>query len=331
MTQDISKNGNADHMPLPVARDLDINMSSLIVDDAFNSRTNMDGSSHGGADAKVGDEHTKVSHVQDSMQSAGQITPILVETRRMGQGKNAVEKYYLISGFRRVAAARKLGWDTIKARAFEPMSEKQRIYLNLLENTARQDISAYDTAMACSKLVALGETSEQVGLRLGKSDSYIRNLNNSATKLSKQILNRWKVESSAGFGAKLKVCSTDWLAKVCNMTPEQQEVEYYSKLSSKDKVAYTEATGKAEGDKSGEGGTEQPKATIVKRPSKLVIENAVKALLAKCNAGNGTADILLVMEAFRWVLGVKDNVKSATGVMVFDPETDKFIEPETKK
>ena len=324
MTQDISKNGNIDHMPLPAARDLDITLASLIVDESFNSRTNMDGSSHGGTDAKVGDEHTKVSHVQDSMQSAGQITPILVETRRMGQGKNAVEKYYLISGFRRVMAARKLGWDTIKARAFEPMSEKQRIYLNLLENTARQDISAYDTAMACSKLVALGETSEQVGLRLGKSDSYIRNLNNSATKLIKIVLDRWKYESSTGFSAKIKVCSTDWLAKVCAMDAAGQEVEYFSKLSSKDKEAYVKAKG--EDVTNGAGGTEQPKATIVKRPSKVAVENARVAMLAKINSGSKhAAELSVAMSALNWALGNSEDITHGD-IVLFNTEADKLVE-----
>lgn len=328
MTQDVSKNGNAvstDHMPLPSARDMDVRLDALIVDDAFNARTNLDGG--------VGDEHTKVSHVQDSMQSAGQITPILVETRRMGQGKNATEKYYLISGFRRVTAARKLGWDTIKARAFEPMSEKQRIYLNLMENTAREDLSAYDTAMACSKLIQLGDTSQEVGLRLGKSDSYIRALNGNVRGLIPMILQRWKVESSSSFGGKAKVCSTDWLAKVSKLTladgsPDvaQQEVEYYSKLSSKDPKAHAEVKGTSGEAGTGNAGTDQPKAEIVKRPSKIAIENAIKAMLAKTNAGLGNKESMAIaMEALRWSLGIRDKIVDGV-VCLYDPGVDKLSE-----
>jgi ParB/RepB/Spo0J family partition protein len=306
-------NGTTDHMPLPSARDMDVALSSLIVDDAFNSRTNLDGS--------TGDEHTKVSHVQDSMQSAGQITPILVETRRQGK----TERFYLISGFRRVAAAKKLGWDTIKARAFEPMSEKQRIYLNLLENTARQDISAYDTAMACAKLIALGETSEQVGLRLGKSDSYIRNLNNSASKLCKLVLDRWRLESSASFGGKAKVCSTDWLAKVCNLPVDQQEVEYFSKLASKDPKAHAEAKG-TDGTNGATGGTEEPKATIVKRPSKIALENARTAMKAKINSGSAhKEELLIAISAINYALGEQANILHGV-VTLFDAESDKLVE-----
>lgn len=318
MTQDISKNGNVDHMPLPAARDLDIPLASLMIDDAFNSRTNLEGD--------VSEETTRVEHIEHSLGSAGQITPILVETRRVGQGKNATEKYYLISGFRRVAAAKRLQWDTIKARAFEPMSEKQRIYLNLLENTARKDISAYDTAMACCKLIALGETSAQVGLRLGKSDSYIRNLNNSATKLCNLVLQRWKLESSSAFGGKAKFCSTDWLSKVNQLDAAGQEVEYYSKLSSADKEAYKVQKGT---DAPKTGDTEQPKATIVKRPSKVAVENARVAMLAKINAGSShAAELAVAMSALNWALGNTEDIAHGD-IVLFNTEADKLVE--TKK
>src|SRR3990172_3163365 len=147
------------------AKSMDVALTSLIVDLPFNSRSNVDGN--------LGSS-TSVQNVADSLHTSGQITPILVERRTVKEGGKNVEKYYLVSGFRRVAAATKLAkenpgqWETLAARGFEPMTESQRRYLNLIENTAREDLTSYDLAMACVPIHRTGESSTDIAGKLGK-------------------------------------------------------------------------------------------------------------------------------------------------------------------
>jgi hypothetical protein len=136
---------------------------------------------------------------------------------------------------------------------------------------------------------------------------------------------RWALESSAGFGGKAKVCSTDWLAKVCKLPADQQEVEYFSKLASKDPKAHSEAKPANEN-----SNTENVKIEVKKRPSKIVIENAILAMVGKINAKSAHADELkIACDALSWALGNRNTIAHGV-VTLFDPMSDKVVE-DTKK
>ena len=67
-----------------------------------------------------------ITELRRSMHHFGLLHPILVDNRN-----------YLIAGFRRLETARSLGWKTIEAIQVEPRDEKERLLMELEENTTR--------------------------------------------------------------------------------------------------------------------------------------------------------------------------------------------------
>lgn len=283
----------SEKMSLPPFKTAKIAIKDIIIDNAFNSRQSLDGMDGDGSKPDFTGDNS-VGRLSDSLNTEGQLSPIIVEARKGG-------KYYLICGFRRVSAARKLSWDDINSQVYEPMSEVQRIYLNLMENTSRKNLTAFDTALKCKELISKGETSEKVSGKLGVSDGYVRNLNNSACKLVPSIMRRWKEESVEGF-ANVKICATDWLARACQLAPNDQEAALLNREATKDKKNFNAS-------KTNRRLLPTPSLPVAtKRPNKTALENILTMLRAKNNV-KAQADIESAMLAIKYALGMTDHIE----------------------
>lgn len=307
------------------AKSADIPMSALVIDDKFNCRLHLGVPDDAKpAELKAGDKVPDVmGNLLTSMKMNGQATPILVERRKEGKG----EKYYLISGFRRVSAASKLGWDTIAARVFEPMTEAQRLLLNLTENTARDNLESWDVAMACHRLSVEGLDSKEVAIKIGRSDSYVRALCLDIKNIHPSIKDRWQKECVPGFiGA--TVCSTDWLSKINSMRDDEQLKEFEIRKGSKLKKGDPDWRPSAAQAGAGKDGAEGDKPEVkVKTQSRPNIETARTALVAKLNVETDPAvkrDLQVACDALRWVLGFTKIIeRNGTDAALYNPETDK--------
>lgn len=71
-----------------------------------------------------------LSELKDSMRRLGLLQPILVDTDNN-----------LVAGFRRLEAAKELGWETIDARLIEVKDRKERLIIEADENVTRRDFS----------------------------------------------------------------------------------------------------------------------------------------------------------------------------------------------
>ena len=81
----------------------------------------------------------------------------------------------LISGERRLRAAKMLGMETVPCIIVD-MSGRNSAVMALIENIQRQDLSVFDEAEAIAKLIDFyGMTQEDAALKLGKSQSTIAN------------------------------------------------------------------------------------------------------------------------------------------------------------
>lgn len=87
-----------------------------------------------------------------SLSEKGLLQPILVRPHPTTPGHP--ERYELIAGQRRLAAARRLGWTTIPARV-RSMDDGQAREAALVENLQRQDLNPIDETEAVLSLVAL--------------------------------------------------------------------------------------------------------------------------------------------------------------------------------
>ncbi|NQV90524.1 ParB/RepB/Spo0J family partition protein [Candidatus Uhrbacteria bacterium] len=114
--------------------------------------------------------HFSPSDLEDliaSIKEHGILQP-LVATR-------AQKGYELIAGERRLRASRALGLKTVPVIVREA-SEQLKLELALIENIQRQDLNAFEEAIAYKALVdEFNLTQEEVGKRVGKSRSNVAN------------------------------------------------------------------------------------------------------------------------------------------------------------
>jgi len=98
----------------------------------------------------------------------GVITPITVRKHFDG--------YELISGERRLRAARIAGLDQIPAYVMEVNSNADMLEIALIENVQREDLNALETAQGYHQLIEdCGLTQEEVAMRVGKDRSTVAN------------------------------------------------------------------------------------------------------------------------------------------------------------
>lgn len=108
-----------------------------------------------------------LAELADSIREHGILQPLVV--RRQG------ERYELIAGERRLAAAKRAGLRTVPVVVREA-SEEESLELALIENLQREDINPMEAAEAYQRLmVEFGLTQEQVAERVGKSRAAVAN------------------------------------------------------------------------------------------------------------------------------------------------------------
>ena len=107
-----------------------------------------------------------LQELANSIRESGLLQPITI--RPDGDGA-----YMLIAGERRYRACRSLEWETIPAIVRDDLSDKETVLLQLLENTARQDLNPIEEAKAYRKMVDEGFTVEEIAKASGKKVTHI--------------------------------------------------------------------------------------------------------------------------------------------------------------
>lgn len=108
-------------------------------------------------------DETALKELTDSIENRGVLQPILFR-----QEKN--KDLFLVSGERRLKAAKKLGHETIPGILIEDNPSE----IALVENLLRQDLTAVELAEALDRTKEeRGYTQEQLGLIIGKAESTV--------------------------------------------------------------------------------------------------------------------------------------------------------------
>jgi ParB family chromosome partitioning protein len=93
---------------------------------------------------RIRKEPGDVSGLMESLRKYGQLTPIIIN-----------RKHELIAGFRRLQAARRLGWKSIEAVMIDRPTEQQKLEVEIEENVQRLDLSPEDIAEGMARLQKL--------------------------------------------------------------------------------------------------------------------------------------------------------------------------------
>lgn len=204
------------------------------------------------------------------------------QLQAVGVTSNPDGTYDLNYGFRRVEAAKLLGWSTIKAEIGEKANAVVHRFNNLTENMARENLTTYDQAMAFHDLKQNYKVSgSEIARKAGKNVSYVNNLIRVVESLEPIILERWKLEQSPTFGKDKdgkripttnQICTTDWLIKLCSVPRSEQE----SHLKQAMGLNEPNPDGEKEGSERGPAG-----GTTVRRASMGSLEKAIEVVEAK--------------------------------------------------
>ena len=109
-----------------------------------------------------------LNELADSIRTHGIFTPLLV--------RRAVSGYDLITGERRLRAAKIAGLDTVPAISVD-FTDEEMMEIAILENVQREDLNPIEEATAYDNLVRkLGYTQEKLAERVGKSREYCANI-----------------------------------------------------------------------------------------------------------------------------------------------------------
>lgn len=102
-----------------------------------------------------------ISELAASMNEIGQITPVVLDTRNG-----------LIAGYRRLAAAKELGWEEIDAVVREG-DEKENKVVNLIENMNRENLTLWEEIQGIRDVFGSEASQSEIARRLSKSRPWV--------------------------------------------------------------------------------------------------------------------------------------------------------------
>jgi len=118
-------------------------------------------------------QHASKTGLQDltaSVKQSGVLEPILVRPNPNGNGKGKI--FLLVCGERRYHASLAAGLATIPAITRE-MTDEQALETQIIENLQREDVHFLDEAQGFARLLAQGQSQEDVAVKVGKSLGYV--------------------------------------------------------------------------------------------------------------------------------------------------------------
>ena len=119
--------------------------------------------------SRVGYSTASVEKMANSMARHGQLHSVRIR-RNQKSGR-----FEVVFGHRRLLAARKLGWATIKAEVVD-LNDEAALVESLVENVEREDLSDYEKALIYERInVEFGKTYEEIGRMVGLSKQAISN------------------------------------------------------------------------------------------------------------------------------------------------------------
>ena len=132
------------------------------------------------------------SELMDSMKHEGLKTPVTVIV-----STNLPGCFHVRAGFRRVKAANALHWRQIPAIILPANTpEPEEYWANIIENSARSNLSTYETACAARMMRGRFHIKPHVfAQKAGLSQSYVENLLRALDRLPDEILKEWENRS----------------------------------------------------------------------------------------------------------------------------------------
>ena len=276
-----------------------ISLSDIIVDEDFNAR---DKSNYSAQDSELDTKNKEARHSTE--QGSTQLNELAQSLARQGQQQSVLlrpmknGKFFLVAGFRRVAAAKILGWNTIRAFVKE-MTDKEAALHNLTENLARKNLKPYEVARKCKDLRGqYGMTLEEIGKDLAFSKSYVGFLTKIIDKSAPKLWTYWTKGKYPG------VLTVDNLYSWSSLSETEQMERFYDEIGKGKKVYDEDGNIVILSDEDKKLRAEQAKAEKLGKitpPKKEHIENALSRVTGGIK-GHTKEYCAGAMDVLRWIL-----------------------------
>jgi len=114
------------------------------------------------------DHHRNVEQLMNSLKLLGQLSPVRVRHHPRTDGR-----YQLIFGHRRLEAAKRLGWTTIKAVVVSA-NDEEMFLTALAENLEADSLTDFEKGLALKRLnQQFGKSYEEIARLIGRSKAYV--------------------------------------------------------------------------------------------------------------------------------------------------------------
>lgn len=137
-----------------------IPMCHIWVDEEFNCRESV--------------TRFSVESTAQSIEQEGLLFPVDVQPAKEVENIPPGFRWRLVCGFRRLAAIKTLGWETVPARVREGLTTRQASLMNLTENLERKDLNTLEEALALDKLFPPYRTIKSISDELNKSQKWVQ-------------------------------------------------------------------------------------------------------------------------------------------------------------
>lgn len=146
-------------------------------------------------------DETALQELANSIREFGILHPLVVTKHEAQTEFGTNVEYHLISGERRLKAARIVGLERVPAIVKAVPTDRERLELAIIENIQREDLNPIETARAYAKLQdQFGLTQREIAVRVGKSREVVANairLLNLPTQIQDAVSRRQINESQA--------------------------------------------------------------------------------------------------------------------------------------
>lgn len=150
MSSNIDTFGKIDSIPI----------DKIWADDSFNCRT-------------IEIDENSIDELKQSIKQEGLAIPIIVQEAKEVKVPENFD-YFLICGFRRYYACKLLGYKKIAANIRVGLTDRQRLFLNFIENIERKNLTVLEEAHRIDKLFPVYRTNKSIAEELKKSEHWVR-------------------------------------------------------------------------------------------------------------------------------------------------------------
>lgn len=249
-----------------------VDVDDIEVDDTFNARTEY--------------PEEEIEALAQSIQEKGLLNPPTLRHR-----PHRKPSYFLVAGFKRLRALRRLGVGKVPARLCRSERDVDAYLLNLAENTDRSDLSAFDLAQRCAWLSEnYGLSGTEISQRVKLSKAHVNNLIRLTKQLHPEVLSAFRAEHPAA--------QVQRLVGLCSRAPEDQ-LKVWNQLQQLERRAAARTQEQLQQEDT-ESSPDEGELAGKGRPTQRVMQKAIKALQRLPEPDEWRRGYI---EALQWALG----------------------------